>query len=176
MHGLAVYVKVLPFARDLSLENSVDSYLCFRLASLHSVSYLFFFYRSPSSALCMVFDSISSNIDEVLLINPSANVLSFETLTSIIRTGLPILVELIDLVNFVIIFLSQMTLLRGLILLLGSQTVILIVLLFWIYFFLLTLVFVLQWLSLHWEILIMLLSQFPLTFQLIQNGMSHFIA
>ena len=32
-----------------------------------------------------------------------------------------------------------------------------------------TLVFVLQWLSLHWEILIMLLSQFPLTFQLIHN-------
>ena len=35
------------------------------------------------------------------------------------------------------------------------------VLLFWIYLFLLVLVFVLQWLSLHWEILIMLLSQFP---------------
>ena len=33
MHGLAVYVKEgLPFARDLSLENSADSYLCFRLA------------------------------------------------------------------------------------------------------------------------------------------------
>ena len=31
---------------------------------------------------------------------------------SIIRTSLPVLVELIDLVNFVIIFLSQMTLLR----------------------------------------------------------------
>ena len=30
MHGLAVYVKQgLPFARDLSLENSADSYLCF---------------------------------------------------------------------------------------------------------------------------------------------------
>ena len=30
MHGLAVYVKEgLPFAQDLSLENSVDSYLCF---------------------------------------------------------------------------------------------------------------------------------------------------
>ena len=29
MHGLAVYVKGLPFARDLSLENSSDSYLCF---------------------------------------------------------------------------------------------------------------------------------------------------
>ena len=39
MHGLAVYVKEgLPFARDLSLENSADSYLCFRLALLHSVS------------------------------------------------------------------------------------------------------------------------------------------
>ena len=36
--------------------------------------------------------------------------LSLETLMSIIRTGLPILVELIDLVNSVIIFLSQTTL------------------------------------------------------------------
>ena len=78
MHGLAVYVKEgLPFARDLSLENSADSYLCFRLALLHSVSYFFFLYRSPSSALCMVFDSVSSNIDEVLSINLSANVFVF---------------------------------------------------------------------------------------------------
>ena len=97
--------------------------------------------------------------------------LSLETLTSIIRTGLPILVELIDLVNSAIIFLSQMTLLKWLTFLLGSQTVILIVLLFWIYFFLLTLVFVLQWLSFHGEILNMLLSQFSLTFQLIHNRM-----
>ena len=67
----------LPFARDLSLENSADSYLCFRLALLHSVSYFFFLYRSPSSSLCTVFDSISSNIDEVLSINPSANVFVF---------------------------------------------------------------------------------------------------
>ena len=45
MHGLAVYVKEgLPFAQDLSLENSADSYLCFRLALLHSVSYFFFLY------------------------------------------------------------------------------------------------------------------------------------
>ena len=77
-HGLAVYVKEgLPFAQDLSLENSADSYLCFRLALLHSVSYLFFLYRSPSSLLCTVFDSISSNIDDVLSINPSANVFVF---------------------------------------------------------------------------------------------------
>ena len=78
MHGLAVYAKEgLPFALDLSLENSADSYLRFRLALLHSVSYFFFLYRSPSSSLCTVFDSISSNIDEVLLINPSANVFVF---------------------------------------------------------------------------------------------------
>ena len=40
MHGLTVYVKEgLPLARDLSLENSADSYFFFRLALLHSVSY-----------------------------------------------------------------------------------------------------------------------------------------
>ena len=73
MHGLAVYVKEgLPFARDLSLENSAVSYLCFRLVLLPSVSYFFFLYRSPSLYLCTVFYFISSNIDEVLSINPSA--------------------------------------------------------------------------------------------------------
>ena len=84
--------------------------------------------------------------------------------SSIIRTGLPILVDLIDLVNSVIIFLSQMV---------NFPTRILdwdlMVLLFWIYFLLLTLVFVLQWISLHWEILIILLSQCSLTFLLIHN-------
>ena len=73
MHGLALYVKEgLSFARDLSLEN-----LCFQLALLHSVSYFFFLYHSPSSSLCTIFNSISSNLDEVLSINPSANVFSF---------------------------------------------------------------------------------------------------
>ena len=38
------------------------------------MSYFFFLYRSPSSSLCTVFDSIASNIDEVLSINSSANV------------------------------------------------------------------------------------------------------
>ena len=74
MHGLAVYVKEgLPFARDLSLENSADSYLCFRLALLHSVSS----FSSINHLLCLVFDSISSSIDEVLSINSSANVFVF---------------------------------------------------------------------------------------------------
>ena len=53
MHGLAVYVKEgLPFARDLSLEKSVDSYLCFGLALLDSVSHFLFLYQSPSLSLC----------------------------------------------------------------------------------------------------------------------------
>ena len=41
-----------PFAWDVSLENSADSYLYFRLAlihSVHSMFYLFFLYQSPSS-------------------------------------------------------------------------------------------------------------------------------
>ena len=78
MHGIAVYVKEgLPFAWDFFLKNSADSYLCFWLALLNSVSYFFFLYQSHSSALCTVFDSISSNVDEVLSINPSANVFVF---------------------------------------------------------------------------------------------------
>ena len=78
INGLAVYVKEgLPFACDLSLENSADSYLCFWLALLHLVSYFFFLYWSPSLSLCTDFDSISSNKDELLSINPSANVFVF---------------------------------------------------------------------------------------------------
>ena len=78
MHGLAVCVKEgLPFAWDLPLENSADSYLCFLLAILHQVSYFFLLYQSPSWSLCTVFDTISFNMDEVLLINPYANVFVF---------------------------------------------------------------------------------------------------
>ena len=76
MHGLAVYVKEgLPFARDLSLENSAHSYVfdwlyftqC--LTSFSSINHLLH--------LCVVFHSISSNIDDVCSINPSANLFVF---------------------------------------------------------------------------------------------------
>ena len=78
MHCLAVDVKEgLPFARDLPLENFAYSYLCFRLALPHSLSCYFFLYQSPSSSLCTVFNYISSNTDEVLSINPSANLFVF---------------------------------------------------------------------------------------------------
>ena len=35
MHDLAVYVKGLPVAWDLYLENPTDFHLCFQLALLH---------------------------------------------------------------------------------------------------------------------------------------------
>ena len=74
-----------------------------------------------------------------------------------------------DLVNSVIILLSQMILLKWLNFLIRSLTVTLnspgLLDLF-----LLMPVFVLQWLSLCWEILIVL-CQFPLTFQETQNRM-----
>ena len=55
MHGLAVYVKEgFPFALNLSLEESADSYSCFWLALLDSVSYFFFLCWSPSTSLCSV--------------------------------------------------------------------------------------------------------------------------
>ena len=67
----------LPFVRALYPENFTDSYLYFRLALHHSVSYFFSLYRSSSSSLGPVFDSISSNLDEVLSINPPANLFVF---------------------------------------------------------------------------------------------------
>ena len=132
----------------------------------------FFFYRSPSSYSCMVFDSISCNIDEFLLINSSTNLFAFvdfnihhkDWLTY--PSGTDRTVELC----------YQITLLSWLTFLLRSLTETLKIKLFWIYFFLVMLVLVLQWLFLHWEILIMLLSWFPLIFQQIQNRMPCFIA
>ena len=69
----------IPFVQDLSLENSEDSYLCFNwlyftqyLTCFSSIDYLLHL------GLCIVFYSISSNIDEVLSFNPSANVFVFE--------------------------------------------------------------------------------------------------
>ena len=150
MHGLVVYMKKeLPFAWVFGLENYQDSFLCFRLAFLDSLSF-FFLYWSPSFFLCTAFDAISSNIDEVLSINPSANVLFFgdfsvnhkDWLTYSGGTDTPDKLYC----NF---SLFQINLLRWLTFLLGSLTVTLAVVFFWICLFLLTLVFVLQLLSFH---------------------------
>ena len=75
IHGLAVYVKEgLAFVRDLPLENSQNSYLCFWPALIHSESYLFFVYWSSPSSWRTLFDAVSSNTDEVVSISPTANV------------------------------------------------------------------------------------------------------
>ena len=73
----------------------------------------------------MDFDSISSNIDEVLSINPSVNILVFGDFTVHHKDWITYSGGTDAQVNSVIIFLSQMTLLRWLTFLLGSQTVIL---------------------------------------------------
>ena len=110
MHGLIVYVKeVLPFALDVSLENSADSYLCFRLALLHSLSYFFFYYRSPSLPFCTFYDSISCNIDEVLSINPCANVFVFGDFNVHQKDWLTSSGGTDRLVNSVIIFSNDLT-------------------------------------------------------------------
>ena len=122
----------------------------------------------------MVFYSISSNIDQVLSINPSANVFVFgdfnvyhkDWLTYSCGTDWPgefsynfsISNDLTQMVNFPTRILDC-----------DSHWPALLDL------FLLTLLIVLQWLSLHWEILIMLFSQFPLTSHQIYNRMPRFI-
>ena len=49
----------------------------FSTGSTPLIALLFFLYRSHSSSLSTLFDSISSSIDEVLSIDPSANVFAF---------------------------------------------------------------------------------------------------
>ena len=76
MHGLAVYVKEgLPFPQDLS-SLQILTYV-FDLLYFTQCLTSFSLYLSPSLSLCMAFDSILSNIDEVLWINPSADVFVF---------------------------------------------------------------------------------------------------
>ena len=78
MHDLAIYVTPrLAFVRELSLDNSKDSYLCFWLVLPHLVSYFLFLFGSPFSSLCKDFDAISSKTNEVSSINSSANVFGF---------------------------------------------------------------------------------------------------
>ena len=132
----------------------------------------------------MVFDSISSNIDEVLSINPSANVFVFGNFnihhkdwltysggtdrsgklcynfspTTLLNfpTQIPVSYSVSNFPTQIPDCDSHSPALLDL--------------------FLLIQVFFLQWLSLYWEILIMLLPQVPLTFRQIHNRMPRFIA
>ena len=54
--SLAVYGKeTLPFAQDVSLENSENPYVCYWPALLHLVSYFFFLNQSPSFSMLFYF-------------------------------------------------------------------------------------------------------------------------
>ena len=94
--------------------------------------------------MSIVFDAILSEIDEVFIVNPSADVFAFGDFNVYHKVWLTFPGGTDRLVKFVIIFLSQATLLRWLTLLLRSLAMALTALLFWIYFFLLILAFVLQ--------------------------------
>ena len=122
---------------------------------------------------CTGFDAILSNIDEVHLTNPTANVFVFgdfnvhykDWLTYSVGTGKPyelcynfsITNDLTQIINVPTWILDCDSFL-----------------LFRIELFLLMLVFVVQWLTLCWEILIMLF-QFPFTVCQTQKGMPFFI-
>ena len=134
MHGLAVYVKErLPFTRDFSLENTAGSCSCFRwfyftqcVTSFLTVDQLVCIYAQLSMLFNLTQTRFSRSTNLLMC-------LSFETLTSIIGTGKPVFVELIDLVYSLIISVCQMTLLGWLTFQVGFLTVTLIILLFWIY-------------------------------------------
>ena len=103
MHCLAVCVKEwVPFTWDISPGNSADSYLCLWLALFHSISYFFFLYQSPSSSLCTVFDSITSNVDEVFSIKPLINLYVSGSLNSaiIFKSSVIISNDLFQMVKF----------------------------------------------------------------------------
>ena len=99
MHGLAVYVKKeLPFARDLSLKT------------LQSLTYVFNWlsfvqcltsFTSTDYLLCLCAQFFILFHLTWMRFSPSTHLLflSLETLKSIIRTGLPILVELKNFSN-----------------------------------------------------------------------------
>jgi len=74
MHGLGVFVRdTLPIARVPDLESPNHAFMCFRVALLHSTTFIYFLYRSPSSPDCSVLGSVSDSIDKALSEIPSAN-------------------------------------------------------------------------------------------------------
>ena len=73
-HGLAVYVKNgFPCSRAASFEDPLLPYMCFRVALLHSTSFIFTLYRPQTDGVA-IFDSIAERIDSILLAHPSASI------------------------------------------------------------------------------------------------------
>ena len=113
-----------------ALENTSDSCLCFQQALLCLLPYFFFLSWSPL-CFCTVFETISSNTDEVFSsINPYANVFLFGDLNVNHKDWLTYSAGTDRLVNSAVIFQSQMTYIRWSTFLFSSLAVTLTILLF----------------------------------------------
>ena len=100
------------FGWDSSTSRKLSQFLFMFLTGFTSCNVLRTSFSSISHLLhlCGVFVAVSSDIDKVPSISLSTNINTFETLTFILRTGQPILVELIELVNSVIkLFIANLT-------------------------------------------------------------------
>ena len=124
---------------DLSLKKSEDSFLFFVLVLLYSVFCLFFF---SFLLLLLSVNAVSSNIDKVLSISLFSNYLSLETfkvwLMYFYGNDIPNEIcynfSMTNNVIYIVVFPTRF---------------LFIVLIFLSYFFLLTLIFVLQWAYFH---------------------------
>ena len=103
--------------------------------------YFFFLYRSPSLSLSTVFDSISSHIEEVKSINPSANMLVFGDFNVRHKNWLTFSGGTDRFGGPCYIFSISNEVTQMVAFLLRSQTMTLTVLLFWFHLFPLMLVF-----------------------------------
>ena len=73
-HGLCAYIKDgFPCGRDISQEDPDLPYMCFRVALVHSTSFIFALYR-PQSDGVTVLERIGDKIDGILSEFPSANI------------------------------------------------------------------------------------------------------
>ena len=90
------------FCMGLIFRKLCRFFLMFPAGLLHSVFWFSFFYQLHFWSSYTVFYSISSNKDEVLSVKP-LDVFVFGNFTSIIRTVLLILLELIDMVSSITI-------------------------------------------------------------------------
>ena len=168
IYGLVVYVKEgRPFARDLSSENSKGSYsfdslyFIWRLTSVYSMKH-----HLPLWVQLLILFHLT-----LMMFSQSTHLLmywSIETLTFIIRTVKPILVELCYNVSISNdpTQINSPTRIHNCYYHSPAHLD---------YFFPLNLIFTLQYLSLCWKIQIMLFSQFPLDVLQTQNKMPHFI-
>lgn len=79
MYDLGVFTHdSLPIIHEEDLQDPCQSFICFWFSLLHSTSYLFFLYFSPSFQNVSLVQFISGSIDKVLLVHNSVNIFVFD--------------------------------------------------------------------------------------------------